>query len=136
MWVLLAGALSLASCGPPRGSMMSYAGVRTTWRAAFDLDDHVLIVRAWNPQGMSLVVWPPRIERGDVVLNAGMASAGGGHESTYCFQIESPELPTDWRERFYWREPDGTRVHIEDIPQGDGSRGARARCRSIEPVRP
>ncbi|MEI2779691.1 MAG: hypothetical protein V9G19_27790 [Tetrasphaera sp.] len=77
---------------------------------------------------MSLVVWPPRIERGDVVLNAGMASAGGGHESTYCFQIESPEfLRTDWRERFYWREPDGTRVHIEDIPLGRRlPRGARA----------
>ena len=125
----------LAGCGAPLRSTMDYRGLRTTWQAAFFVNGHDVAVRATNPSGAALVVWPPRIEGGDVVFNAGVASAGGGGDVRYCFRLAPARLTDDWRTRLFWREPDGTRAPITEFEQGTAARSEIARCATIEPSR-
>lgn len=118
----------LASCGPPRGSTVSYAGLRETWRAEFFVVDHTVVVRSVNPPGLALVVWAPRVEQGDVVFNAGVASAGSGGLHLQCFRVDALSLVGDWRDRLYWREPDGQRAHITASCDSDEAMRVASRC--------
>ena len=132
---LVVPVLGLVGCGAPIRSMMTYGDFRNRWHVALFANDDIVAVHATDPRGAALVMWPPRIERGDVIFSAGVASAGGGGDVRQCFRLDRARLSDAWNTRVFWREPDGAHTRITEIVQGSDATAEIARCTTVEDAR-
>lgn len=125
---LVLALLGLGACGPVTSSMIGYTSIRTYRDARFYVAGDALVMTVRDPPGVVLVPYPPTLDEGRVVLNAGLASAGDGGEHIHCFDVARLSPPSDWPDRLYWREPDGTLSHVTEVDRSDAARALAARC--------
>lgn len=117
-------------CGPYRASTVDLSYMRAQRRATFFVDGTTVVVRTEDEMGLTVVVFDPSLDGGRVVLNAGVASAGGPGPHVQCVDVAPLAPPADWADHLAWREPDGTLSPISGIERGAEAHTLAERCRS------
>ena len=121
-------ALSVASCGPMRSSMISHTalveGRDATWFAA----DGWVALQTRDPMGGVLVVNAPFLDRSRVVLSGGIASSGAAMVRTHCYDLSALDLGEGWAERLVWLEPDDSSFVRVDAVTGADAEEAVTLC--------
>jgi len=120
--------LGTGACSPTTSSMVGYASVRADREARFFAVGDTLVMTVRDPSGVVLVPYPPTLDEGRVVVNAGLASAGDGGEHIHCFDVAQLAPPSDWPERLYWREPDNTLSRVTEVDRSDAAHALAAKC--------
>ena len=113
----------LAGCGGSR-AMVGAPGTNASYPIELFAHEGTLIVRVQQPGGSNVVVYGPTVERGQVVVEAGLWSGGNRGEQVQCFDVAQLAPPTDWIDRVVWRDHEGglTPVHVA---RGDAALTAR-----------
>jgi hypothetical protein len=109
-------------------SMIGYASIRAEREARFFAAGNTLVMMVRDPPGVVLVPYPPTLEEGRVVLNAGLASVGDGGVHIHCFDVARLSPPSDWPDRLHWREPDNALSRVTEVDRSDAAQALAARC--------
>ncbi len=117
----------LISCATPKGSMLDYSHLKSSYAGEFFAHEQTLVLRVENPVGLTVVPYPPRLEEGRVVVFAGLVSSGGSGERFHGFEISALDPPPDWASLLFWREPDGRLAPVA-CRHGDEARRLTRRC--------
>ncbi|MDC0744931.1 hypothetical protein [Polyangium mundeleinium] len=125
---LVLAALGIGACSPTTSSMIGYASARADREARFFVVGDTLVMTVRDPPGVVLVPYPPTLDEGRVVVNAGLASAGDGGVHVHCFDVAQLSPPSDWPERLYWREPDNTLSRVAEVDRSDAAHALAAKC--------
>lgn len=118
----------LVACSIGLSPMIDYATLKSARKAEFFAYADTLAVRFTNSTGTTLVFDDPKLEDDRVVLLAGIASTGAARRSMRCFNLSRWSLPPGWEERVYWRNSDGSTVHVDKIDRSDAARLVVASC--------
>ena len=125
---ILLAVLGIGACSPTTSSMIDYASIRAGREARFFAVGDTLVMMVRDPPGVVLVPYPPTLDEGRVVMNAGLASAGDGGEHIHCFDVAPLAPPSDWPERLYWREPDRALSRVTEVDRSDAAHALAAKC--------